>query len=159
MSAAAVAFGSGEAALHAVLAALVVKDGVMLGGLAALPQAVVLGLAWCAVPPDLALREADVNAALKRCLAEQGSFLDVDHVELRRWLVDAGWLTRDGFGREYRRVALADLPTQSAPVAAALLALDPPHWIAGVRAADAAQRNARRQAWQARQAGAGKEPA
>ncbi len=158
MSAPAGAFES-SAAVQAVLAALVVKDGVMLGGLAAQPQAVALGLAWCALAPDLALREADVNAALKRCLAEEGSFLDVDHVELRRWLVDAGWLARDGFGREYRRVALADLPARSAAIGAALQALDPPAWVAGVRAAEAAQRDARRLAWEARQAGAGKEPA
>ena len=148
-----------DAAVQAVLAALVVKDGVMLGGLAAQAQAVALGLAWCALPQDTVLRETDVNMALKRCLVEEGSFLDVDHVELRRWLVDAGWLARDGFGREYRRVAAGDLRADNASIAAALEPLDTPRRVAGIRAAQAQVRSARRQAWQARQASAGKEPA
>lgn len=145
--------------LQAALAALVLKDGVMLGGLAMQAQALALGLAWCALPADAALRETEVNTALKRCLADEGRFLDVDHVELRRWLVDAGWLLRDGFGREYRRVPAHELPAHNAPMGAALLAIDPPAWVAGVRAAAAQQRAARRQAWEARRAGATKGPA
>ena len=137
----------------AALAALVLKDGVLLGGLSTGDHAAALGLAWCAVPPDAALRETDVNAALKRCLADECRFLDVDHVELRRWLVDTGWLVRDGFGREYRRVAAADLSPELATVAAALQTIDPPRWVAGVRAADVQQRAERRRAWEARQAG------
>jgi hypothetical protein len=146
-------------AVQSALASLALKDGVMLGGLAEQPRSVALGLAWCAVPPDRTLRETDVNTALKRCLAEEGSFLDVDHVELRRWLVDAGWLARDGFGREYRRVAVGELPAGHAIVASALSAIEPTSWVAKVRAADAQQRAARRQAWEARQAGAAKGPA
>jgi Uncharacterized protein conserved in bacteria (DUF2087) len=138
----------------AALAALVLKDGVMLGGLAAGDHAAALGLAWCALPSDAVLRETDVNAVLKRCLADECRFLDVDHVELRRWLVDTGWLVRDGFGREYRRVAAADLPPELATVAAALQTIDPPRWVAGVRAADAQQRAERRRAWEARHSGA-----
>ena len=61
----------GGAGLQASLAALVLKDGVMLGGLAAESQALALGLAWCALPVGVALRETEVNAALKRCLAEE----------------------------------------------------------------------------------------
>lgn len=144
------------ATVQATLAALVIKDGVLLGGLAAQPQAVALGLAWCALPGEASLREADVNVALKRCLADEGSFLDVDHVELRRWLVDSGWLVRDGFGRQYQRVSPADLPADSAPIAAALVSLDTPRWVGGIRAAEAQQRTARRQAWEARQAVVGK---
>ena len=152
-------FADASAAL-AALASLVVKDGVMLGGLSAAHQAAVLGLAWCALPEGVALRESEVNAALKRCLAEECSFLDVDHVELRRWLVDVGWLTRDGFGREYRRVAAGALAPECARIATALGGFHPPRWVASVRAATAAQRDARRQAWEALQAegklGAGK---
>ena len=149
----------GGAGLQAALAALVLKDGVMLGGLAAQPQALALGLAWCALPADVALRETEVNAALKRCLAEEGRFLDVDHVELRRWLVDAGWLVRDGFGREYRRVAGAGLSAGNAPVGMALSAIDLPLWVGELRAVEVQQRTARRQAWQARQASTAKGPA
>ena len=139
------------AAALAALALLVLKERVLLGGLPAAHQAAALGLAWCALPENLALREADVNAELKRCLSEECSFLDVDHVELRRRLVDAGWLTRDGFGREYRRVAAADLVAECVPIAAALAGIDPPSWVACIRAVDAAQRAARRQAWESRQ--------
>ncbi len=139
------------AAVLAALAALVQKERVAIGGLPTAQQAAVFGLAWCALPQGVALREADVNAALKRSLGEECSFLAVDHVELRRWLVDAGWLTRDGFGREYRRVAATELPGEAALIAEALSGIDPQPWVAGVRAAAGAQRAARREAWQARQ--------
>ena len=161
----AVHFADAPAAL-AALASLVLKERMLLGGLPAPHQAVALGLAWCALPQELVLRESDVNATLKHCLAEECSFLNVDHVELRRWLVDAGWLTRDGFGREYRRVAALDLPYPHALIASALTGMDPRSWVAGIRAADATRRGARRRAWEARQAtgpgdrgGAGKGPA
>jgi hypothetical protein len=140
------------AAALAALASLVLKERVLLGGLPAPQQAAVLGLAWCALPAGVALREPEVNAALKRCLAEACSFLDVDHVELRRRLVDVGWLVRDGFGREYRRLAAQGLAAEYAHIATAVSAIDPPRWAAGIRDAATAQRNARRQAWEARQA-------
>ena len=139
-------------AVLTMLALLVLKEHVLVGGLPAPQQAAALGLAWCALPQNTALREVDVNTALKRCLADECSFLDVDHVELRRWLVDAGWLTRDGFGREYRRVAADDLTASAAQIAAALACVDPPRWVADIRAAEMARRAARRQAWETRQA-------
>lgn len=140
------------AAALAALGALVLKERVMLGGLAAPNQAAALGLAWGALPEGATMREPEVNAALKRCLAEACGFLDVDHVELRRWLVDAGWLTRDGFGRQYHRVDAADLPAEQATIATAVSSIDPPRWAADICAAAAAERSARRQAWEARQA-------
>jgi len=133
------------------LAALVVKEGVGLGGLPTAQHVAAMALAWSALPRHAALREADVNLALKRCLAEEGRFLQTDHVELRRWLVDAGWLARDGFGREYRRVAPGDLPAAFRPVAEALETLDPVAWVSGIREHAASQRVARRRAWLARQ--------
>jgi hypothetical protein len=143
-------FAGPEAAL-ATLASLVLKERVLLGGLPLAHQAAALGLAWRAMPEGVALRESEVNAVLKRCLEEACRFLAVDHVELRRWLVDTGWLERDGFGREYRRVAPSDLAGEYAGVVAALSAIDPPSWAAGIREADVADRHARRQAWEARQ--------
>jgi hypothetical protein len=135
----------------ATLAALVVKEGVGLGGLPAAQLVSALALACSALPRQVALRETDVNTALKRCLAEEGRFLQTDHVELRRWLVDGGWLARDGFGREYRRVGTGDLPVEFRSVAEALEAQDPVSWVVGIRERVAAQREARRLAWLARQ--------
>ena len=142
--------GANASAVLATLAVLVVKEGVMLGGLSVAHQAAALGLAACTLPADVVLREADVNMALKHSLSGSCSFLAVDHVELRRWLVDAGWLSRDGFGREYRRVAPEHLPAAAAPIAAALSGITPEVWVLEVRQRAAAAREARRRAWEAR---------
>ena len=61
--------------------------------------------------------------------------LAVDHVELRRWLVDCRVLVRDDYGRAY---ALGEPAPEIAALAAALTGAD----LAGV-AADARARNAR----------------
>jgi len=47
-------------------------------------------------------RERDVNEHLKRWKREIAPALDVDHVTLRRWLVDYGHLERTRDGKEYR---------------------------------------------------------
>jgi hypothetical protein len=47
-------------------------------------------------------REHDVNEHLKRWKREIAPALDVDHVTLRRWLVDFGHLERTRDGKEYR---------------------------------------------------------
>ena len=83
------------------LAARVVKDGVSLGLLGDADRS--LALAACALPTGRAHREADVNQLLGHWLEGAGAMLRTDHVELRRWLVDAGFVSRDGFGREYVR--------------------------------------------------------
>jgi hypothetical protein len=75
--------------------------------------------------------------------------MDTDHVELRRLLVDAGWLARDGFGREYRRVAPPALPASSAELAQALPGPDLPAWVIALRGEHQSQREARRQAFAA----------
>jgi hypothetical protein len=46
--------------------------------------------------------EREVNAHLKRWQREIAPALDVDHVTLRRWLVDYGHLERTRDGKEYR---------------------------------------------------------
>lgn len=89
------------------LAALFLKAGVSIGGLSDAQRRLVLGLVWAGLP-STPMSERDVNGALRARLAGAANFLDTDHVQLRRWLVDTGWLARDGFGREYRRVACAD---------------------------------------------------
>jgi hypothetical protein len=132
-----------------LLATLAVKDGVGLGGLPAAQQTLALALVWSGLPADGVLAEGQVNDLLKAQLAGAAAFLDIDHVELRRWLVDAGWLTRDGYGREYRRVGLDALSAGQREFADALAAIEPAAWVADVRAAHRARRQARRARWQA----------
>src|SRR5512140_3657921 len=58
-------------------------------------------------PADRLLDERGANVVLKEFLATAGAMLDTDHVELRRWLVDTGFVRRSDFGTDYRR---GDLP-------------------------------------------------
>ena len=138
------------AASLAELAAWVVKDGVALGGLSPGLREQALGVAWSGLPAGV-LNEKAVNVALLAQLAGAARFLGTDHVELRRWLVDSGWLKRDGFGREYHRVLLQDLSASQQPVAAALAAVDVAAWAQSLRARRGAARESRRHAWQAAQ--------
>ena len=132
----------------AELAAWVVKDGVALGGLTPGLREQALAVAWSGLQAEV-MTEKAVNVVLQAQLAGAARFLHTDHVELRRWLVDGGWLTRDGFGREYRRVPLQGLAHSAQPVATALQSLDVAAWVAGARTQLAAARDGRRQAWQA----------
>nr|MCU0969788.1 DUF2087 domain-containing protein [Rubrivivax sp.] len=75
------------------------------------------------------------------------AFLDTDHVELRRWLIDSGWWRRDGFGRAYARVPAAELPAALQSLRQALDTLDLPTWVAAERARAHRQREQRRAAW------------
>ena len=134
----------------AELCSWVVKDGVTLKGLCFEERTLALAVAWAGLPTT-AMSEKAVNAALQRQLAGAARFLATDHVELRRWLVDCGWLSRDGFGHEYRRVAAPDLPRTARAVADALSSLDVPAWVAQARLHLATRRDQRRVAWQAAQ--------
>lgn len=133
------------------LSSMVVKQRVGLGALSHDERALALALVWRGLPADGPLAEREVNDALKIQLAGAASFLDTDHVELRRWLVDTGWLVRDGFGREYRRVPPRALNAGSRALASALALIEPEHWCAAQRAAKANERAGRREAWLARQ--------
>jgi hypothetical protein len=145
-----------SSALLAALRALVVKEGVMLGGLTEPQRALALGFVWAGLPRRT-LPERGVNEALQAQLADAARFIDTDHVELRRWLCDTGWLTRDGYGREYERVAVSALPQALADVGAALEAAfdgGAAAWAAQQRLERAAEREARRRAFEARDSGA-----
>jgi hypothetical protein len=133
------------------LVALVVKQGVGLGGLTEPAREQALAVVWAALP-TAPCSERAINDALREALAGPARFIDTDHVELRRWLVDTGWLSRDGFGREYRAVALAALPPGRQPLARALVAAGP-HWPQAQRERFEAERAARRARWAAAQAG------
>ncbi|MFO1317619.1 MAG: DUF2087 domain-containing protein [Burkholderiales bacterium] len=113
--------------------------------------ALVLAAAARAFAPAREYRERDVNDVLRAWLAGTGAMLDVDHVELRRWLVDTGVLARDGFGHAYARA------TPRADIAAAIAALAPHDPVALARTAcdaEAARRAARKAQWAAGTPGA-----
>ena len=129
------------------LASLVVKEGVAIGGLSAEDRALALALVWAALPAS-PCTEIEVNEVLREQLSGPACCLGTDHVELRRWLVDGGWLQRDGFGREYRRVDATALPAERQALAAALAPLDTAAWVRAERSALAARRAARRRQWQ-----------
>ena len=85
------------------LESLVVKSGLHLGLLSEPDRALLLALAACAIESGPTLREDEVNRRLRDWLADVGAMVQTDHVELRRWLVDAGYLARDGWGYAYAR--------------------------------------------------------
>jgi hypothetical protein len=134
------------------LATLVVKDHVSLGGLTAAEMALALATAHATLPAAAPMSEREVNEALKAALAGAVCWLGTDHVELRRWLVDAGWLTRDGYGREYRAVPHNALPAEQQALARVLATVDIGRWVAGERSRLAQLRAERKARWQAGQA-------
>ena len=140
-----------EPASLQTLARLAVKDGVTLGGLPAAELPLALALAHGALPPGAALTERELNVALQAALAGPACWLATDHVELRRWLVDAGWLTRDGFGREYRVLPHAALRAELQPLARTLATVEIASWVAAERRRHQDERAARQARWQASQ--------
>ena len=131
------------------LGLLVVKQGVALGLLSPLERSLVFALVWAGLPLGV-LTERELNAQLQTQLATTVSCLATDHVELRRWLVDAGWLRRDGYGRAYQRTERAELAAADQALAAPLAALDVQAWAGARRAEHEARRAARRLDWQQR---------
>jgi len=107
-------------------------------------------------PGDRLLDERDANTVLKHFLATAGAMLDTDHVELRRWLVDTGFVRRSDFGRDYRRGEFPGWLRASAQALAPQQLVD----AAGqARETRDAQREAKRQAWLARQIEVTEQPA
>jgi|SRR5450755_384235 len=87
------------------LESLVLKSGLHLGLLSEADRALILALAACAIEPGRSLREDEINRRLSDWLADVGTMVQTDHVELRRWLVDAGYVVRDAWGHAYVRGA------------------------------------------------------
>lgn len=152
-------------ALPAPLARLALKRGVGLGGLGAEDRAWALAVAAACLPPGDGPADGDdeagVNRRLREALAGDAAFLDTDHVELRRWLIDTGWWRRDGFGRRYQRTPVAALPEALVAIDAAITAcladggptaLGPR--LAAHRDAEAGRRARRAAAWRGRGEGA-----
>ena len=126
---------------------LVVKDGVRLGIRPAPQLPWALGCVWATLPAHT-MNGPQVNQALKSALAGATCWLDTDHFERRRWLVDAGWLARNGFGRSYDLTPANCLREAMQPVAAAWGAPDISGWVALARHRHQEKRAARRQVWQ-----------
>jgi hypothetical protein len=129
------------------LEALALRDGLSLGGMHSSSRAdfaLMLAAAALGFAPAHVYTEREVNDRLRSWLAGIGAMLPVDHVELRRWLVDTNVLTRDGFGRAY------SLSTPSSEIAVAMAALAEHDLDALVRIArerDTAHREARKAQW------------
>jgi tRNA(adenine34) deaminase len=101
-----------------------------------------------AFPADASLSERQANSILQRFLATAGVMVATDHVELRRWMVDLGYLRRSDYGTDYRQGALPSRLVEAAEgldferIAEAVLL---------ARQRNESEREARRQAWLAQQ--------
>jgi tRNA(adenine34) deaminase len=135
----------------AVYRRLCVRRGIALGGLATGRQEdfrTVLAAAALSLDCGADYDEPAVNARLKAWLDGPGAMVDVDHVELRRWLVDTGLVQRDGFGRRYARTTPA--PDAFAREFAGLAGVDLGLLAAEARESEREVREARQAAWRAR---------
>ena len=101
-----------------------------------------------AFPSGASFSEKEANEILKRFLAGAGVMVATDHVELRRWMVDAGFLQRSDYGTDYRRGVLPDWLSDAAQQLDFQRIADA---VAQARSANESQRETRRQAWLASQ--------
>jgi len=133
------------------LQALAVRQGLSLGVLASNSPAdfaVVMAAAGSPFAPGETMPEREVNERLKAFLEGVGAMLAVDHVELRRWLVDNGVLARDGFGRAYERGEPRD---EIARALSELQGIEVAKVVADAREREASRRAERKRSWQASQ--------
>ena len=128
----------------AALERLAIKRGLTLGNMSRPDLLLTLALASRCMPASAQCAEPEVNAALKAWLAGTGAMLQVDHVELRRTLIDFGLWERDGFGRVYRRAATVNDP-ELADRVGSLMALDTAGIIAERRARHVSERARRKE--------------
>ncbi len=108
----------------------------------------VLACAMLYFPPDRLLDERSANEVLRSFLGTGGAMLNTDYAELRRWMVDTGFLRRSDYGTDYRRGAL---PSWLETAAAELDAQQLGRAVSEARSAREDQREARRRAWLASQ--------
>ncbi len=88
--------------------------------------------------------EREVNESLHQWLQSTGAMLDVDHVELRRWLVDFAMLSRDAYGHAY---TLAPTPARLKELEADIATVDFRREFADANAAERQKRAHRKEAW------------
>ncbi|MCY7389352.1 MAG: DUF2087 domain-containing protein [Burkholderiales bacterium] len=89
--------------------------------------------------------EREVNELVAQWLVSVGAMLDVDHVELRRWLVDLAVLSRDPYGHAY---SVAEMPAHLVKLDADTAQLDFKREFADANARESQKRAARKAAWQ-----------
>ena len=65
-------------------------------------QHIVLGGVTLSLPADRSCTEQEINERLRAWLRDVGPGVEIDHVSLRRRLVDHGYLVRDDAGVTYR---------------------------------------------------------
>ncbi len=129
------------------LSQLAVRDGLHLATLRqrdARDFELVLASAALFLPARQLLTEREANERLKEFLATAGAMLATDHVELRRWLADAGFIHRSDRGTDYRRGSLPDWLTSAAEGLTARHLRDE---VQAARNARGQARAARKQAW------------
>ena len=139
-----------EATVLDRFAALSVRNGLSLGILHASRIGdfnLMLAVAARAFAAERSYAEGEVNDVLRDWLAHEGSMLAVDHVELRRWLVDCRVLARDDYGRAY---ALGAPSPEIVALTAALSGTDLRAHGAAARARDTQAREVRKRNWAAR---------
>jgi tRNA(adenine34) deaminase len=124
--------------------------GTMLG--AARPDLdLLLASAALHLPAEEGLGEREASERLRDFLATTGAMLGTDHAELRRWLVDLGFVERNDRGSDYRRGAL---PSWLRAAAEQLQVQQLAAAVERARGAHESERQARKQAWLARAAAA-----
>jgi len=141
-----------EAQWHERMARMSRRHGVLLSSLRerdASDFELVLASAALHLPAEGTIDERAANELLKQFLTGAGSFVDTDHVELRRWLADLGYLQRSDRGSEYRR---GRLPPWLQAAASGLDAERLTASVAAAQVADAERRASRKAAWLAQQA-------
>lgn len=89
--------------------------------------------------------ETEINQSLKDWLLTAGAMMDIDHVELRRWLVDLHILRRDAYGKVYE---LAPLPGRLVAIDTAMAGADVLHEYRAANEHESRRRALRKAAWQ-----------
>lgn len=104
----------------------------------------VLASAALFLPSGQLLDERRANEHLLAFLASAGTWLAIDHAELRRWLADTGMVHRSDYGTDYRR---GEFPAWLASAATELDAQQLALAVDAAHSARSEQRAARRRAW------------
>lgn len=136
------------------LAELSRREGLAIGTLLGAARGdldLLLASAALHLPVGEGLSEREASQRLREFLSGTGAMLDTDHAELRRWLVDLGFVARSDRGDDYRR---GDLPLWLQDAARELDAGALSDAVEAARIAYAEEKRRRKEAWLARTAAA-----